>query len=171
MHGQKCILAGQQRGKFLHPCAWHSAQIYMYTHKCICEWTKPDFKCAQYLTVAAVEVAVVPCTVLWGVPVCTAVAVPNVVVCAVPPRTIWGCREHEQKVILLGMYQSPFSWTIKQTELRDSTFHSYCNIKSSYSAVAVERRSHQMAQNTAHSELKSSKLIKNCTIFGGKIIP
>lgn len=85
-----------------------SMYVCTCTHVYVNEQKKGS-KCTQYLTVAAVEVAVVPCTVLWGVPVCTAVAVPNVVVCAVPPRTIWGCREYKHKIILLGMYQTCFS--------------------------------------------------------------
>lgn len=94
-----CILANLYSHLCLYVCVYmHIMHVLVHKKRC---------HISQDLTVAAVEVAVVPWTVLWGVPVCTAVAVPNVVVCAVPPRTIWGCRECKHKVIFLGRRQEP----------------------------------------------------------------
>jgi len=133
---------------------------------CIWEWTKKGPKSTQCLTVAAVEVAVVPCTVLWGVPVCTAVAVPNVVVCAVPPRTIWGCREYKHKIIL---HQNPFSWTIPAKLRQRAAAHLSQPLSAAVPAVpsaAVEGKTQQMAQHTVLPAPKPPRLMKGHTIFG-----
>lgn len=78
---------------------------------------------------------------------CTAVGVPNAVVCAVLPRTIGGCKRHQQ--LWEGKWEDSLP---PQSQCYNTTLKGHLL---GHLSGALERNDHQVAHSTLHWKMES----------------